>query len=330
MTEVATPDTRHPTPDAAAAPPSPRARFFWAAARGNRPPFRGGAVENLGGAPMGKGHGNNGQPFDINTACYLKPVFDRYDQARKNRRRLVMVVMGAVKSLKSFAQEAGAADHVCNATGDVALFFGSENAADTTGTTRILDFYRGVHGVGGIPRFKDKMETIVDRNDITMGAIKFPDKTLFILSANLGNTQQKNLAFMGVQDAFVLGNNGMITEAIARTTQYEKECIIWLESQGGEAGFDFDERYKATNQQELHVVCPCCGTAHVFNWKAFDMTRPEDFEAVLPRRKAWEIIKKHTGPENMVAKMRAWRAHKWGTSNIQHSTPNIEQGAKAI
>ena len=30
-----------------------------------QPPFRGTMVENRAGAPMGKGHGNNGQPFDI-------------------------------------------------------------------------------------------------------------------------------------------------------------------------------------------------------------------------------------------------------------------------
>jgi hypothetical protein len=203
-----------------------------------------------------------------------------YDRARREGTRLKLVDKSGVKTIKSFALEMCAAEHVCNGFGDVAVFFGSESAAESTATTRILDFYRS------IPRFQRKLETIRSRFDDTMGALKFPDKTLFILSANLGNTQQKNLAFVGLQDAFVTGKTGMIDEMIARTTQYEREAIIYLESQGGEKGFDFDRHYEDTDQRELHVNCPCCGTQHIFNWKAFDeghMTRPEDFLAVLPK-----------------------------------------------
>ena len=50
--------------------------------------FRGGCLENLGGAPMGKGHNNDGKPFDVETACYLKPIFSAYDKAvRRGQRR---------------------------------------------------------------------------------------------------------------------------------------------------------------------------------------------------------------------------------------------------
>jgi hypothetical protein len=249
--------------------------------------FRGGAVENLEGAPMGKGHGNAGQPFDIETACYLKPKFAEYDKARRNGTRLKLVDKSGVKTIKSFALEVCAGEHVSNASGDAAIFFGSESAAEATATTRILDFFRV------IPRFAKKLESIRSRFDETMGAVKFPDKTLFILSANMGNTQQKNLAFVGLQDAFVTEASGMIDEMIARTTQYEKECIIYLESQGGEKGFDFDRHYDDTDQRELHVNCPCCGSQHIFNWKAFDeasMTRPEDFRAVLPKQQSEKLV----------------------------------------
>ena len=247
--------------------------------------FRGGAVENLGGAPMGKGHGNDGQPFDIETACYKKPIYAEYDKARANGTRLKLVLKAGVKTMKSFALEVCAAEHVCNGSGDVALYFGTESAAESTATTRILNFYKGDDQFGGgIPRFREKMQTMRSRFDETNGALKFPDKTLFILSANLGNTQQKNLAFVGLEDSFVTEKSGMIKEMIARTTQYQKEAIIFLESQGGEKGFDFDTEFEDTDQRELHVNCPCCGKQHIFNWKAYDkewMTRPEDFVATL-------------------------------------------------
>jgi len=236
------------------------------------PPFRGGAVENLENAPMGKGHGNAGQPFDLETACYLKPIFAEYDAARRNGTRLFLVLKAGVKTVKSFTGEVCAAEHVCHARGDFAIFFATGETADAGATTRILDFYRG------IPNFARKLATITSRFDETKGALKFPDKTLFILPANLSNTQQKNLGGFLFQDAFLAEATGMIAEMVARTTQYQKEAIIFLESQGGEKGFDFDNSYEKTDQRELHVRCATCGHSHIFNWKAFDeqsMTRPE-------------------------------------------------------
>ncbi len=255
-------------------------RFEAARARAmGRKRFRGGAVDNQKDAPMGKGHGNNGRPFDIETACYLKPLFAEYDKAVQTGNRLKLVVKAGVKTMKSFALEICAAEHVSNRSGDAAIFFGSEQAADTTSTTRILEFFNG------ITAFKEKLATITGQWDYTMGAVKFPDKTLFILSANLGNTQQKNLAFCSLQDAFVTAKTGMIDEMIARTTQYQKEAIIFLESQGGEEGFDFERHYEDTDQGELHVTCQHCGKPHIFNWKAFDedsMQRPESFVPTPP------------------------------------------------
>lgn len=259
-------------------------------ARANTPPFRGGAVDNLERTPMGKGHGNAGQPFDIETACYLKPIFSEYDAARRNGRRLFLVLKAGVKTVKSFTGEVCAAEHVCHASGDFAIFFATGETADVGATTRILDFFRG------IPAFARKLAGIQSRFDDTKGALKFPDKTLFLLAANMSNTQQKNLGGLLFQDAFLSEATGMITEMVARTTQYQKEAIIFLESQGGEKGHDFDEAYEKTDQRELHVNCPCCGTSHIWNWKAFDeqsMTRPENFTARLPREKVLEILTKY-------------------------------------
>ena len=245
--------------------------------------FFGGAVDNRESAPMGKGHNNDGKPFDLATACYLRPIFDEYDRAVRNHAKLELVMKAGVKTMKSFVLETTACDHVCNRIGDVAIFFGTGDLADTVSTTRIMDDFMG------IPRFKKKLSTISNaegraRHQITNGAVKFPDKTLFLIPANLSETQQKNLGFVGLQDAFLTADTGMIAQIISRTTQYP-DAIIVIESQGGEEHFDFDDRYEKTNQGELHVVCPICGKPHVFNWKAFDessMTRGEDFIPTPP------------------------------------------------
>ncbi|MDE2019839.1 MAG: zf-TFIIB domain-containing protein [Patescibacteria group bacterium] len=245
--------------------------------------FMGGALENRGDAPMGKGHDNAGKPFDIETARYLKPVFAAYDSAVRSRTRAEIVLLAGVKTLKSFALEICAADHICNRNGDTAIFFGSGDVADTVSTTRVMaDMF-------GYERIQKKLRTISNvagkaRFQLTNGAIKFPDKTFFLLPANLNTLQQKNLGFAGMQDAFVTGATGVIEEMIARTTQY-RDAIVFLESQGGETGFDFDRHYLNTNQGELHVICPVCGKPHIFNWKAFDeqsMTRTDGFIPTPP------------------------------------------------
>jgi len=234
--------------------------------------FYGGCVENLGGAPMGKGHNNDSKPFDLHTACYLKPVFAAYDNPSVRK----IVIKAGVKTVKSFAAEVMAAHHICHGNGDTAIYFGSGDVADDQSTTRIVDFYRG------IPSFAKKLSLIDNRFDITNGAIKFPDKTLRVLPANLANTQGLNLGCVVVCDAFVTGRDGMIDQAIARTTQYAEDKKIILESQGGEEGYDFDRHYDDTNQQELHVACPCCGTDCLWNWRGWHLVRPDDFKAVVP------------------------------------------------
>jgi Phage terminase large subunit (GpA) len=238
-------------------------------------PFRGTLIDNCAAAPMGKGHGNRGLPFDINTACYLKPAVAAYHQPHVRK----IVIMAGVKTLKSFFVEMAAAHYLCHAPGDTGIFFGTAETADDVSTTRILSYFDGIES------YKAKKATIIGQWDYTMSAVKFPDKTFWLKPANLANAQQKNLGFVGVQDAFVCGNNGMIDQLIERTTQYADDKKIVIESQGGETGFDFDRHYADTDQGELGVICPHCRRNHVFNWKVFDeghMKRPEDFVPTPP------------------------------------------------
>lgn len=245
----------------------------------SRARFRGGALDTVARTPLGKGHNNEEQPFNSDTAWYTKPIFAEYDLAIRNGWRRKICLLAGVKTTKSLDLEICALDHACHRRGDTAIYFGTEKSAEDTATTRIWDYFKGNE------YFLKKMESLASRHADTMGAMKFPDKTVFILSANESNTQQKNLAFVGLQDAFLTGKTGMIKQMIARTTQYP-DAIVFLESQGGEKGFDFDSEYDGTDQRELHVLCPHCASQHIFNWKAWDerhMTRPEDFKPTPPK-----------------------------------------------
>ena len=236
--------------------------------------FRGSVLDFIKDAPMVKGHGNDGKPFDIETACYLKPVFAEYDKARANGTRLLLMMLAGIKTVKSFTAEAMSAEHVCNGAGDFAIYFKTEDAKDMGSTTRIMDYMKG------IPLFSKKLETVGNRFGDTKGAIKCPDKTFFLMGANLPNTAQKNLGGLALQDGYLLEKNGMLSLMLGRTTQYHDEAIIILESQGGETGFDFDNKWIETDQREIYVQCPHCGSNHIFNWKAWDLTamrRADDF-----------------------------------------------------
>ena len=274
--------------------------------------FYGGCLANLGGAPMGKGHNNDGKPFDIETACYLKPIFAAYDNPSVRK----IVIKAGVKTCKSFAAEIMAAHYTCHGNGDVAIYFGSGDVADDQSTTRIFDYYKG------IPSFSKKLATITSRFDITNGAIKFPDKTLRILPANLANTQGLNLGCVVVCDAFVTGATGMIDQAFARTTQYPDDKKVILESQGGEDGFDFDRHYEDTNQAELHVTCPLCGKSQIFNWRGWHRVREDGTDAGFKRG---DNAKLDNGEYDEAAILRNTHYECFDCRGIWRDTPEIRE-----
>lgn len=236
------------------------------------PAFRGGIAENCKDAPMGKGFANDGKPFDLSTACYLKPPLEamQLDATRKE------VVKAGVKTMKSFLGEMMLGYYAAYGRGDCSIYFGTEEMGEDQATTRILDY------LWGIPSMAKKRETITGQWDETMKAIKFPDKTVRISPANLMWVQDLNLEFVAVRDAHVTKNSGMIDQIIARTTQYPNTKKIYIESQGGENGFDFDRHYDDTDQGELHVKCPLCGSRNIWNWRGWHRERPDEFVAVAP------------------------------------------------
>ncbi len=72
-------------------------------------------------APMGKGHGNDGRPFDIETACYLKPVL--LGIQRESTRKCV--IKAGVKTMKTFCVEMAAAYYTAYGAGDATLYLGT-------------------------------------------------------------------------------------------------------------------------------------------------------------------------------------------------------------
>lgn len=234
------------------------------------PPFRGQIWEMCADAPMGKGHNNQGLPFDIETACYLRePLMAMRDPSVRK-----WVGKAGVKTLKTFIAEMGGAERIVNGQGDVTLYMADEEMAKDHAKGRLAGYWYG------IPAIKKMLGTITNRHDETTTELYFPGKTVRIWPANYTSTQNINLETAIICDAHCIGDTGLIEQIIQRTSQYPHTKKIIIESQGSNHRDDFDRQYEDTDKRQLHVRCHHCGSSQPFLWR---QERQRDFIAVPPR-----------------------------------------------
>lgn len=236
-------------------------RPFYQAA--GRPKFRGEIWENAARVPMGVGYANENQPFDIETAPYLKPVF----QAIRDHGIRKIVCKAAVQTLKSFVLDTTAAYMIEHAPGDMGFYLDDADKARAYAKGRLMPYLKKFPGIA-------KFITDLDRFDITTTEISLPGMNLRIWGLNEGNVQTFTLRYVFISDAYLAEGNGLIKQALARTTQHADDCKIIIESQGGVVGDNFDQEWETTNQAELHIKCPLCGAGQPFEWQK---QRPDDF-----------------------------------------------------
>ncbi len=275
-----------------------------------RAPFRGEIWENVAGVGMGRGLSNEGKPFDIGTACYLKPIH-RELRARPYGK---FVIMAAVQMLKTHGCiEMPAGYFIPHDPGDMGIYFSGDNSAFDQAKARTMPFLKSIPYVGQVIREVEEN----NRFDITTAEFYLPGMALRIMPLNESTTQRLTLRYVLISDAFLSGRTGLIDQAIRRTTQHNTKTIkdykIIIESQGGEKGDDFDLQWQSTDQRLLHVVCPLCAVGQPFDWTR---RRPDDFVATPPKgivsleHEAWlnfhtPILKRRDagmqrGPEELV------------------------------
>lgn len=228
--------------------------------------FRGEIWEDDPDVPMGKGYANDNQPFDITTAHYLKPVF----RAIRNPAKRKIVNRKAVQTLGTYACEKSASYFIKHFPDEMVLYDCDIEAAKDHAKSRLGPLLRSAPGIGA-------MMADLDRHDITNTIFNLPGMTLRIWPLNESSTQRFTARYVFIHDAFLAKRNGMIEQAIARTTQHPKDKKIIIESQGGEEGDDFDRQWLDTDQCELWVKCIHCGTGQPFEWQRL---RPDDFVPV--------------------------------------------------
>ena len=148
-----------------------------------------------------------------------------------------------------------------------------------------------------------------NRHNVTTTGIVFPGMNFWARPLNEGWTQQITVKY-GMSSDTALVEPEFVRKMFVRSRQFEGNDFWFVESQGdavtGKVGGGFAAFMATTNEQKLSVRCPFCGTRQRF---IFHHLRTAEFQAVLPREKVLEILKKH-GAENQIEEAMAWQRQK--------------------
>lgn len=255
------------------------------------PRFAGEIWESDADVLMGAGFAKDvqGKPFDIESACYLKPVF----RAIRNPNKRKIIIRAAVQTLKTYTVERSAIYFARHDPGDMTFYDCDLEASIDHAKTRMGQLLKS------IPALAEQFAEVIkgSRHDITTTEFILPGMTLRLWPLNLSSTQRMTLRYVFISDAFLSKNTGLLEQAIARATQHLLDKKIIIESQGSDEDDDFDRQWIDTDQGQLCVVCPLCGKAQEFVWDV----RREDGTYAGMKRGPDELVKLPDGGYNSAA-----------------------------
>ncbi len=116
----------------------------------------------------------------------------------------------------------------------------------------------------------------VSRHDITTTYLKLPGMTLMVGGLNDSNVSSLSWPNVLISEAWFHKDDGLLYKAFGRTTQFERDCKILVESQAGMDGEDFARECELATRVPLTWECPYCEARQEFE---FSQTRPDDFVA---------------------------------------------------
>lgn len=253
-------------------------------------PFRGEIYDFYKGVPMGRGFANQGQPFLIDSANYLREPMHIIRVAPTGK----FVIRAAVQMLKTNSMiEQPTGYFIANAPGDLTVYLSGDDSAYDQAKARLMPYIRSVPAITKI--IDDLIQaSAAGRFDIATEALYLPNMVLRVWPLNESSTQRLTLRYVLISDAFLSKRTGLIKEAIARTTQHYtfnlKDRKVIIESQGGEDGDDFDTEWKSTDQRLLHIRCPRCDASQEFAWhtdRGTDFTPRPTIEIPSLDHQAW-------------------------------------------
>lgn len=275
------------------------------------PMFAGEIWESDADVPMGKGYANDGRPFDIESALYLRAVFI----AIRNPGVRKIVIRAGVQTLKTFLVEKSTAYFARHDPGDMTFYDCDQEAAKDHAKSRVGPLLKSIPGLAA--QFAEVEAG--NRHDITTTEFYLPGMTLRFWPLNESSTQRITLRYVFISDAFLSKNTGMLKQAIARTTQHPLDKKIIIESQGSDEGDDFDREFSETDQRQLWVRCPYCQMDQEFVW---DMRR-EDGSFAGMKRGPEELVKLEDGNYNAQEILRQTHYECLHCRAVWHDAPDV-------
>jgi len=216
------------------------------------PAFRGQIYEYAGGLNLQAGYAVKGR-FDISTLPHLKEPLE----AIRNPAVRIVSIQGAVQTTKSLLSDITVPYWIEHDPGDILWLFEDDPKARMYAETRAMPLLRS------IPPIARMMEDI-DRHEKTKTKIRFAHCNLSVAGLNEGNVQSISYRYVVADEAWMARANGLLRQAIYRTTQYPDTKKVIILGQGGWQGEDADEIHKETDMRVLHFACPACGIHQPF------------------------------------------------------------------
>ncbi len=217
------------------------------------PPFRGEIYEYGARLNLQNGYAVKGA-FDISTAPHLREPFEAIADPRV---RLVSI-RGAVQTLKSLIADIVVPYWIEHDPGDILWLFEDDPKAKLYAESRAMPLIRSIPNIA-------RMLVDVDRHEKTKTKIRFSHCNLVLAGLNEGNVQSISYRYVIVDEAWMARANGLLRQAMYRTTQYPDTHKIIILGQGGIEDEDADTVHKETDQRELHFNCPFCKFSQPFD-----------------------------------------------------------------
>lgn len=208
--------------------------------------------------------------FDVSTSRHLIAPFDaiQADHIRE------VSLAGAIQTGKTLVVEGAATWATCNSPGPMMWTLQTDEDAREHCNQRFMEAYRTV------PQIREMLPE--DRHLKQMAAVYFGPFFLEVNGANLNNLQRVSIRWKFNSEVW-LWKQGLLSHARGRVSAYEKagNSKVVNESQGGNAGDDFDLAWQAGNQQVWSVKCFGCGKLSPLEFAGRMLDDPEKKACVV-------------------------------------------------
>jgi hypothetical protein len=218
-------------------------------------PFRGEIYEYGRQIDLQEGYAIKGN-FEVERSRYLIEPF----KALRDPRVRKVIVLKAVQTGGTLLSDIWIPYIITCDPGDLLWLFQDDDFAGRYMDQRFIP--------GCLKRAPGVMELLDAKGKFALQRKQFllPSMSALIGGLNEGNVQSLSKRYVIITEAWMAHSNGLIRQAIARTTAYPHTSKVFIESQGGIEGEDLDLQWNESTKAALHWNCPHCSFSQPFEF----------------------------------------------------------------